>query len=102
MAPEQARGRNADVGRPADVYALGAVLYETLTGGPPFQGESPLDTLLLVRHQEPVPVTRLHPRVPRDLETVCLKCLAKHPRRRYPSAAELADDLRRFLDDQPV
>ncbi|HZY83737.1 MAG TPA: serine/threonine-protein kinase, partial [Gemmataceae bacterium] len=101
MAPEQAEGKR-EVGPAADTYALGAVLYHLLTGRPPFVAETPLDTVLRVRLEDPVPPTVLQPRVPRDLETVCLKCLQKSPERRYAAAADLADDLRRFLAGVPV
>ena len=101
IAPEQAAGHRR-VGPAVDVYALGAILYELLTGRPPFDGEGPLETVLQVIKTEPVPPARLRAGVPKDLETVCLACLQKNPARRYPSAAALADDLRRFLDGLPV
>jgi serine/threonine protein kinase len=100
MAPEQAKGQI--VGPPADIYALGAVLYDLLTGRPPFRGESVVDTLNLVQHTEPVPPRRLQPRVPWDVQTICLKCLEKDPARRYASAQELADDLRRCVVGEPI
>jgi WD40 repeat protein/predicted Ser/Thr protein kinase len=102
MAPEQADGRNKDVGPSIDIYALGAILYEVLTGNPPFSGVSAMDTLVQVKFVDPVPPGRIQPGLPRDLETICLKCLHKDPRKRYASAEDLADDLRRYLDGKPV
>jgi tetratricopeptide (TPR) repeat protein len=102
MAPEQASGKNRTVGPPADIYALGAILYDLMTGRPPFKAETPLDTVFQVLETDAVSPRRLQPKIPRDLETVCLKCLEKEPRKRYPDADGLADDLRRYLDGLPV
>ncbi len=102
MAPEQVRGEADLAGPKVDQHALGSILYELLTGHPPFLGSTPSDTIEQVRTQEPVPPSRLRPNVPRDLENICLKCLQKEPHRRYPDALALAEDLDRFLEGRPV
>ncbi len=102
MAPEQVIGKAHTIGPAADVYALGALLYEMLTGRPPFRGETASETERQVIAEEPVPPARLNPKVPRDLETICLKCLQKDPQRRYADAGALAEDVRRFVEGRPI
>ena len=101
MSPEQAEGRR-DIGPASDIYSLGAILYALLAGRPPLQGTTPIETLKMVVGTEPVSPSQLQPRFARDLVTICLKCLHKDPARRYETAGALADDLRRFLHDEPI
>jgi WD40 repeat protein len=102
MAPEQARGNHADAGPAADIYALGVLLYEALTGSPPYRGASALESVHLMLSEEPLPPSQQRPGLPRDLETICLHCLQKEPHKRYLSAGQLAEDLERFLAGEPI
>jgi eukaryotic-like serine/threonine-protein kinase len=102
MAPEQARGKGEKVGPAADIYALGSILYEMLTGRPPFDAPTPAETVVALLNEEPVSPSRIQPRVPRDLATICLHCLEKSSRRRYASAIELAEDLQRFQAGETI
>ena len=102
MAPEQAAGRINEIGPHTDVYALGAILYEMLTGRPPFLSDSPFETIMQVLRDEPIPPRSVQPKLPRDIEIICLKCLEKKPEKRYSNATELADDLQRFVEGEPI
>jgi eukaryotic-like serine/threonine-protein kinase len=102
MPPEQAEGRTNEITVRSDIYSLGAILYQSLTGFPPFLGDSPFATMKLVVETEPAPPRQGNTRIPRDLETICLKCLEKNPAKRYGTAQELADELERFLNFQPI
>ena len=102
MPPEQAAGQGDTVDQRSDVYSLGAILYALLTGRPPFQAATAMETMIQVLDQQPVPISQLNSTIPRDLETICLKCLQKEPAKRYESAEALAEDLKRYLADEPI
>src|SRR5262249_47485127 len=102
MSPEQAAGRVAEISARSDIYSLGAILYEMLTGRPPFREDNPLNTILQVLESEPTLPHQLNARVPPELERICMKCLEKDPSRRYPSASAVADELERYLRSEPI
>jgi serine/threonine protein kinase len=102
MAPEQAQGKNQELGPACDIYSLGAMLYELLTGRPPFRAETPFDTVMHVINNEAAPATLLNPNIDKDLETICHKCLEKRPAQRYATAEALAQDLQNYLDGNPI
>jgi sodium-dependent dicarboxylate transporter 2/3/5 len=102
MSPEQTDPKLGEVAQASDIYSIGAMLYEALTGRPPFRGDTPFETIALVQKSEPIPLRVLDPKLPADLETICLRCLEKDPSSRYETAGDLADELQRFLDGEPI